>query len=233
MDRTLGNKRAPLQDGHECGLGLIIGAYIPFKASISGVIQFSYQGDTNVWMAFCELWGPLTNTLYHGADSDCSDDFSTLVRYAGLPGSKPTLLQVRHIFRDTRYLSFQASSSYGVTVAPRRNLLYRPLKRKNQGFWRDLLASIARVSQSLSALCSMIDICKLNTIEICWLSSKIEEIFGVVETTTKIKELVNVNRVKALSDQDLSCSSKIAHIECHLNNLSCKALKLKVKEQEI
>ena len=33
-----------------------------------GVSQFSYHFDANVWRAFCELWGSLTNTLYHGVD---------------------------------------------------------------------------------------------------------------------------------------------------------------------
>ncbi|KAJ8424738.1 hypothetical protein Cgig2_027771 [Carnegiea gigantea] len=103
----------------------------------------------------------------------------------------------------------------------------------NHGSARDLLANRARVSQSLSALHSMIDIYKLSTIEICWLSSRIDEIFGVVETTMKIKELVDVNWIKALSDQDLTCSSEITYIEDQLDNLSNKASKLKVKEQEI
>jgi len=35
-----------------------------------------------------------------------------------------------------------------------------------------------------------------------------------------------------LSDQDLTCSSEITHIEDQLNNLSNEASKLKVKEQE-
>ncbi|KAJ8431210.1 hypothetical protein Cgig2_020321 [Carnegiea gigantea] len=74
---------------------------------------------------------------------------------------------------------------------------------------------------------------KLSIIEICWLSSKIEEIFGVVKTAVKIEELVDVDRVKALSDQDVTCSSEIAHIKDQLNNLSSKASKLKVKEQEV
>ncbi|KAJ8422583.1 hypothetical protein Cgig2_007492 [Carnegiea gigantea] len=43
---------------------------------------------------------------------------------------------------------------------------------------------------------SMIDIYKLSTIELCWISSKIEEIFGIVETVMKIKELVDVDWVK-------------------------------------
>ncbi|KAJ8425616.1 hypothetical protein Cgig2_005295 [Carnegiea gigantea] len=97
----------------------------------------------------------------------------------------------------------------------------------------ELLDSRAGVFQSLSALRSMIDIHNLGTIEICWLSSKIEEIFGVAEAAVKIEDLVDINRVKALSDQDLTCSSEITHIEDQLNNLSSEASKLKVKEQEI
>ena len=46
----------------------------------------------------------------------------------------------------------------------------------------------------------MINIHKLSTIEICWLSSKVEEIFGVVEAAVKLEELVDVDRVKALSN---------------------------------
>jgi len=47
----------------------------------------------------------------------------------------------------------------------------------------------------------------------------IEEIFGVVMTTAKIEELVNVDRVKASSYQDLNCSSQIPCIEGQLNNI--------------
>ena len=56
--------------------------------------------------------------------------------------------------------------------------------------------------------------------------------FGVVETAAKIEELVDTSRVEALSDQDLTCSSEVAHIKGQLNNLSSEALKVKV-EQEI
>ncbi|KAJ8430069.1 hypothetical protein Cgig2_028781 [Carnegiea gigantea] len=65
------------------------------------------------------------------------------------------------------------------------------------------------------------------------LSSKIEEIFGVVEMAVKIEDLVDIDRVKALSDQNLTCSSEITLIEDQLNNLSSEASKLKVKEQEV
>ena len=49
----------------------------------------------------------------------------------------------------------------------------------------------------------------------------------------KIEDLVDVDQVNALSDQDLICSSEIAHIEDQLNNMSNKASKLKVKEQVV
>jgi len=97
----------------------------------------------------------------------------------------------------------------------------------------DLLASRARVSQSLDALCSMISIYKLSTMEIFGLSSKIEEIFDVVESVVHIEESVNVDRVKTLSNRDLIEYSEIVHIEGQLNSLSCEASKLKHKELEI
>ncbi|KAJ8430765.1 LOW QUALITY PROTEIN: hypothetical protein Cgig2_017078 [Carnegiea gigantea] len=43
-------------------------------------------------------------------DTDCLGDFPTLIRYAGLHGSKLSLPQARHIFRDGRYLSLRAGS---------------------------------------------------------------------------------------------------------------------------
>ncbi|KAJ8424630.1 hypothetical protein Cgig2_032810 [Carnegiea gigantea] len=109
---------------------------------------------------------------------------------------------------------------------------YADVQRQDTGV-KELLASKVRVFQSLSALRSMIDIYNLGTIEICWLSSKIEEIFGVAEVAVKIEDLVDIDRVKALSDQDLTCSSEITHIEDQLDNLSSEASKLKVKEQKI
>ncbi|KAJ8427718.1 hypothetical protein Cgig2_022192 [Carnegiea gigantea] len=78
-----------------------------------------------------------------------------------------------------------------VKVVPKRNFRYRGPKKEKP---RDLLASRARVSQSLSALRSMIDIYKLSIIEICWLSCKIKEIFGVVEIVAKIEELADVDQ---------------------------------------
>ncbi|KAJ8430509.1 hypothetical protein Cgig2_010839 [Carnegiea gigantea] len=80
---------------------------------------------------------------------------------------------------------WEAASHPDHRVVLRRNFQYHPLKKEKP---RDLLASRALVSQSLSALRSMIDIYKVSTIEISSLSSKIEEISGVVETIAKIKE---------------------------------------------
>jgi len=49
--------------------------------------------------------------LYHRRpDSNCPSDFSILVHYAGLLGSKLYLPQSRHIFREGRYISLRASS---------------------------------------------------------------------------------------------------------------------------
>ncbi|KAJ8438299.1 hypothetical protein Cgig2_015042 [Carnegiea gigantea] len=95
-------------------------------------------------------------------------------------------------------------------------------------YYEGLLASRVRVFQSLSALYSMIDIYNLSTIEICWHSSKIEEIFGIVETAVKIEDLVDIDWVKALSDHNLTCSSEITHIEDQ--SIICL---IKVKEEEV
>jgi len=78
----------------------------------------------------------------------------------------------------------------------------------SHGSTRDLLASRARVSQSLDALRSMIGIHKLSTIEIFCLSSKIEELCDVVESVMHIEEPVVVYWVKTLSDQDPTYSSE-------------------------
>jgi len=58
----------------------------------------------------------------------------------------------------------------------------------DHGSVKTLLANRSRVSQSLTALRSLIDVYKLSTIEICWLSSKIEPIFGITESIVHIEE---------------------------------------------
>ncbi|KAJ8430923.1 LOW QUALITY PROTEIN: hypothetical protein Cgig2_033551 [Carnegiea gigantea] len=147
-------------------------------------------------------------------DSDCHGDFPSLVYYAGL------------LVVNFHYPKLDTFSRMGNIFLSELALIVRTLIMVEM----DLLANIARVSQSLSALCSMIDIYKLSTIEICWLSSRIEEIFGIVEIAANIEELVDIDRVKALSDHDLTYSSEITHIEGQLHNLSNEASELNIKD---
>ena len=49
-----------------------------------GVFQFPHHFDANVQRAFCELWGPLTNTLHHGA-GEVGISLYDLGRIGGLP----------------------------------------------------------------------------------------------------------------------------------------------------
>jgi len=49
-----------------------------------GVSQFLYHFNANVWRPFCELWGPLTNTLHHGAGK-VGISLYDLERVGGLP----------------------------------------------------------------------------------------------------------------------------------------------------
>jgi len=44
---------------------------------------------------------------------------------------------------------------------------------------------------------------------------------------------VDIDQVEAFSDQDLTCSFEMDHIEGQLHNLSNEASELKVKEHEI
>ncbi|KAJ8439010.1 hypothetical protein Cgig2_028456 [Carnegiea gigantea] len=247
-------------------------------------------------------------------NSDCPDDFPTLICYTGLLGSKLSLPQARHIFRDGRYLSLRASSyredsrngrdvidmglskedskfvlSIRSAVLPVRvgaELIlepYYPNRFARQfGFDQGVLPNRLSFIRALRQQRSTMDLAQAHadlqrqdtgvkfyvppsyyegedwvqesilkgveviidiisnhssarefTIEICWLSSKIEEIFDVVETVVKIEDLVDINQVKVLSDQDLTCSFEITHIEDQLNNLSNEVSKLKVKEQEV
>ncbi|KAJ8431103.1 LOW QUALITY PROTEIN: hypothetical protein Cgig2_027410 [Carnegiea gigantea] len=389
-------------------LNLMIGVMEWIKRVLAGIFgaigiyPFSYHFETNVWRAFCELWGPLTNTLHHGArvklafhfmtvnwrftnedlltiinilqqllnyyvlmlsfasfiieQTDyekgkvgakkksslciscqermknlnvivkgptgfcyiyhglgkatcnpdnpskaniifpnyyvigwlaelftspyhcCPDgDFPSLVYYGALLGSKLSLAQARHIFRDGRYLSVRASSyhedscngqdvtnmalldehfkfllsirSSVLPVRVRVELLCNPITPTDLLANLDLIKGFRLIAWALAVLqrqrsiedwirksiCKRVEVI-ISIISnhgspsdlICWLSSKIEEIFEVVKTVAKIEELVDVDRVKALSDKDLTCSSEIAYMEGQLNNLSSEALKLKV-----
>ncbi|KAJ8430764.1 hypothetical protein Cgig2_017077 [Carnegiea gigantea] len=138
-----------------------------------------------VWLA------KLFPCLYHcHPDSDCPGDFPTLIRNAGLLGSKLSLPEARHIFRDRRYLSLKASSYQKDSLVPIQSIpnslasIFCNLKEdwvlesiikgveviisiiSNHGSVRDLLANRAQVS--IIACTSLYDdIYKLSTIEIC------------------------------------------------------------------
>jgi len=49
-----------------------------------GVSQCPYHFDANVWRAFCELWGPLTNTLHH-CTGEVGISLYNLERIGGFP----------------------------------------------------------------------------------------------------------------------------------------------------
>jgi len=49
-----------------------------------GISYYPYHFDRNVWRAFCELWGPLTNTLHHGA-GEVGISLYDLEKIGGLP----------------------------------------------------------------------------------------------------------------------------------------------------
>ncbi|KAJ8420863.1 LOW QUALITY PROTEIN: hypothetical protein Cgig2_021279 [Carnegiea gigantea] len=178
-------------------------------------------------------------------DSDCLGDFSTLIPYAGLLGSKLSLPHARHVFRDGRYLSLRGRSycedsrnsqdviDMGLLDEDFKFLLsIRGLRQQKSvmDLHKPTLifkASRAQVSQSLSALRSMIDIYNLSTIEICWLSSKIEEIFGIVETAVKSKELLDVDRLCLTKISLVLLKLIILKVSPQLNNLSNETSKHK------
>ncbi|KAJ8435463.1 hypothetical protein Cgig2_021096 [Carnegiea gigantea] len=170
----------------------------------------------------------------HRPDSDCPSDFPTLVHYARLLGSKFTIPQARHIFRDGRYLSLRASS-YREDSHNGRDVIDMGLSNEDFKF----LLSIRALRQQRSIMDlgqAHADLQRRDTVAKFYVPPSyyegVEEIFSVIKPAAKIKELVDVDRVKVLSDQDLTCSSKIAYIEGQLNNLSDEASKLQVKEQE-
>ncbi|KAJ8424394.1 hypothetical protein Cgig2_006316 [Carnegiea gigantea] len=51
---------------------------------VVGVSNYPYHFDRDVWRAFCEFWGPLTNTLHHGA-GEVGISLYNLERIDGLP----------------------------------------------------------------------------------------------------------------------------------------------------
>jgi len=103
----------------------------------------------------------------------------------------------------------------------------------NQDSSRALLANKTRVFRSLKILHSMVENSQLSTVEISWLTSKIEETFNAVEIVGKIQELVDTERLNLLSSRDSIYSSEIAQLEGKLKELSVEVLKLELTEKEI
>ncbi|KAJ8430745.1 hypothetical protein Cgig2_009636 [Carnegiea gigantea] len=178
---------------------------------------------------------------------DCPDDFSTIVCYAGLLRNKLSLPQARHIFMDGRHLSLRGSS-YHEDSRNGRDVIDMGALRQQR--------SVMDVAQAHADLQRWDTGAKFYVPPSYYegativprrdlqyhplkkekpreLSDSRARIFGVVETAVKIEDLVDIDLVKALSDQDLTCSSEITHIENQLNNLSSEASKLKVKEAEV
>ncbi|KAJ8421871.1 hypothetical protein Cgig2_006263 [Carnegiea gigantea] len=174
--------------------------------------------------------------------SECPGDFPTLICYAGLLCSKLSLPQARHVFRDKRYHSFRARS-YHEESHNNRGVIDMGLPDEDFKFILSIRSSVlpvrvrAELLRFIRALRLQRSVMELTHAHAYlqrqeigakfYLSSKIKEIFGVVKTNAKIKESVDMDQVKALSDQDLTYCSEIAHIEGQLNNLSSETSKVK------
>ncbi|KAJ8421951.1 hypothetical protein Cgig2_006422 [Carnegiea gigantea] len=141
---------------------------------------------------------------YH-PDRKCPKEYPILIRYVGDTHASLSLSQARHIFRDQQFVYLRVNTfledsqtgrdlidmgmsndNFRYLLFIRSLVLLSILKGveviidiiSNHDFARKLLASRARVFQSLSALRSMIDIYDLSAIEICWLSSKLKKYFA-------------------------------------------------------
>ncbi|KAJ8422820.1 hypothetical protein Cgig2_027522 [Carnegiea gigantea] len=90
-----------------------------------------------------------------------------------------------------------------------------------------------RVFRSLKILHSLVDGSHLSTVEISWLTSKVEEAFNAAKIVAKTEELVDIERLRLLSSQDSTYTSKIAHMEDHLKELFSETLQLELREKEI
>ncbi|KAJ8438098.1 hypothetical protein Cgig2_015355 [Carnegiea gigantea] len=143
----------------------------------------------------------------------------------------------RHVFRDGRYISLIASF-HCEDSRNDRDVIDMGLPDEDFKFLLSIWSSVLPQQRSIMELThAHADLQRRDTGAKFYVPPShyegIEEIFGVVETVAKIEELVDVDWVKALSDQDLTCLSEIAQIEGQLNNMSSETSKLRVKEQEI
>ena len=103
----------------------------------------------------------------------------------------------------------------------------------NQNSTQALLANKVRVFRSLKILHSLVDESHLSTIEICWVTSKVEEAFNAAKIIAKTEELVAIKRLCLLSSQDSTYTSEIAHRKDNLKELFSETLELELKEKKI
>ncbi|KAJ8442689.1 hypothetical protein Cgig2_001782 [Carnegiea gigantea] len=80
---------------------------------------------------------------------------------------------------------------------------------------------------------SVVDNSQLSTVEISWLTSKVEEIFNAAEIIAKMEELVDIPQLHLLSSQNSVYDSEIVHIESNLKELSNETLECELREQKI
>jgi len=92
----------------------------------------------------------------------------------------------------------------------------------NQDSTRALLANKKRVFRSLKILYSMVENSQLSTVEISWLTAKIEETFNSAEIVAKIEEMVDTERLNLLSSRDSTYSFEIAQLETNLRSYPLK-----------
>ncbi|KAJ8427015.1 LOW QUALITY PROTEIN: hypothetical protein Cgig2_013333 [Carnegiea gigantea] len=132
-------------------------------------------------------------------DCKCPKEYPVLIHYAGYTHANFSLSQARHIFRDEQFAYLWASTFPEDSQNSR--------DRIDMGLSDDDFRYLLFIRSSVFP--SLIDIYKLSTIEIYWLSSKIEEIFEIVESVVQIEGSADIDRVNTLSDRDLTCSSEM------------------------
>ncbi|KAJ8434336.1 hypothetical protein Cgig2_010953 [Carnegiea gigantea] len=182
-------------------------------------------------------------SLYHHRPDS---DFPSLVYYAGLLGSKLSLPQARHVFRDGRYLSLRASS-YREDSHNGRDVIDIGLPDENFKFLLSIWSSVLPVHVGAELLLEPYypnRFARQFGFDQGVLSNRLSFIRALRQQRSildlaqayadlQMRDTGAKFYAKALSNQDLTCSSEIAHIKDQLYNLSSKASKLKVKEQEV
>ena len=99
--------------GQQISLAPLVLSYINYGLG-EAASHLDNPGKCNVIFPYYYVIGWLAELFFclyrRRPDNNFPDDFPILVHYAGLLGSKLSLTQARHVFRDGRYLSLRASS---------------------------------------------------------------------------------------------------------------------------